>query len=263
MADNGIENIFDASLEHDESQERLPSARHLNQSSVHSTRSASYIPMKLLVKKNSKDGLLEKKTSFGNLTMSDKKHSAQSLGIKTGSSFVLNRAPVVKDSLKPSASQKSSKAKLSGFALLKVGASVIRKQIDENGSTWIEYQAADNGPVFYAQADGLSAGQWNRPPVFDLEDLSSTSMISVEPVDFNSLDEALLSRPSSRKELISAHNSFQSKGGSFQSKGSGSEPEKPAPSSTTTPAGLAAAASAISATKVWIKLAVLHSVLWF
>jgi hypothetical protein len=230
--DNGAENIFDASLEHEESQEHLTSARYLNQSSLHSarsTRSASYIPMKLLAKKGSKEGLLERKTSFGTL---EKKHSAQSLGIKTGSSFVLNRAPVVKDNLKPTTPNRSSKSsKISGFALLKVGATVVRKQIDENGSTWIEYQAANNGPIFYSQVDGLSAGQWNRPPVFDLEDMSSTSMVSVEPVDLNSLDEVLLSRPSSRKELTSASaaSSFKSKGGSFQSAGSAAQPGQQGP----------------------------------
>jgi hypothetical protein len=219
VLDNGVGNIFDASLEHDESQERMPTVGQLNQSSIHSTRStksASYIPMKLLAKKNSKDNMTESEKR----TM-EKKHSAQSLGIKTGSSFVLNRAPVVRDSLKPSSSSKSSKSnKLTGFALLKVGATILRKQIDENGSTWIEYQAAENGPVFYSQVDGLSAGQWNRPPIFDVEDMSSTSIVSVEPVDFAALDEALISRPSSRKDLTVGAGGGGSGGNSFQSKGS-------------------------------------------
>ena len=215
------ENLFDGSLENGGSQEPMGNHYQLNQSSVHSnrsTKSASFIPMRLLVKKNSSgDGMvMEKKTSFGNLTLSEKKHSAQSLGIKSGSSFVLNRAPVVNNSLKPATPSQSTKAKLGGFALLKAGASVLRTQIDENGSTWYEYQAAGNGPVFYVQEGGLSAGQWQRPAIFDLEEFSSASVVSVEPVDFGALDEALISRPSSKRELLSgvnsAANSFQSKG---------------------------------------------------
>lgn len=200
IAENGP---FDISLE--PSLDQVPYSNQLGQSSVHSTRStksASYIPMKLLVKKSSHEGLLEKKTSFGNLGMMEKKHSAQSLGIKSGSALLLNRTPVVKDSLKPQTPQ-SQKTKLSGFALLKVGASVVRKQVDENGSTWLEYQAADNGPVFYAEEGAESAGQWSRPHVFDLDDFSSTSIVSVEPVNFDHLDEALISRPSSRRDLHS------------------------------------------------------------
>jgi hypothetical protein len=218
LTDTGAENVFDVSLEHEGSQERVSNVNQLGQSSVHSarsTKSATFIPMRMLVKKNSGDGAMEKKTSFGNLNMLEKKHSAQSLGIKSGTSFLLNRTPVVMDTLKPSVPQPWTKGKLTGFALLKVGASVLRRQIDESGTTWLEYQAADNGPVFYAQVDGLSAGQWNRPAIFDLEELSSTSIISVEPVDFNSLDDALLSRPSSKRELIgttSAASSFNSKG---------------------------------------------------
>lgn len=203
VAETGAE-VFDLSLE--PSLDHIQNGNYLAQSSVHSTRStksASYIPMKLLVRKSSGEGLLEKKTSFGNLGGMEKKHSAQSLGIRNGSAFLLNRTPIVKNDLKPQTPQ-SGKSQLSGFALLKVGASVLRKQIDEHGSTWLEYQAADNGPVFYAEENNsTTAGQWNRPHVFDLDDFSSASIISVEPVDFNQLDEALVSRPSSRQNLHS------------------------------------------------------------
>lgn len=203
VAEGGAE-VFDLSLE--PSLEHVQNINQLAQSSVQSTRStksASYIPMKLLVRKSSGEGgLLEKKTSFGNLGGMEKKHSAQSLGIKNGSAFLLNRTPIVKNDLKPHTPQ-SGKSQLSGFALLKVGAAVLRKQIDEHGITWLEYQAADNGPVFYAEENGTNAGQWNRPHVFDLDDFSSASIISVEPVDFNQLDDALVSRPSSRKDLHS------------------------------------------------------------
>lgn len=202
LTEGGTDGIFDIS--HEPSVDQTPNANQLAQASIHSSRSTksqSYIPMRHLVKKGSKDGMLEKKTSFGSLAMSEKKHTAQSLGIKTGSSFLLNRTPVVRDSLKPATPSQSEKTKLSGFALLKVGASVIRRQIDETGTTWLEYQAADNGPVFYAQENGTLAGQWNRPTIFDLEDFSSASVVSVEPVDFGALDEALISRPSSRKDL--------------------------------------------------------------
>lgn len=208
LTEGGTDGIFDVSRE--ASVDQVHNSNQLAQASVHSsrsTKSASYIPMRHLVKKSSKDNMMEKKTSFGSLTMSEKKHTAQSLGIKTGSSFLLNRTPVVKDSLKPATpSQQSDKTKPSGFALLKVGAAVLRRQIDETGSTWLEYQAADNGPIFYAEEGGTSAGQWNRPTVFDLEDFSSASVISVEPVDFGALDDALISRPSSRKDLNSSSN---------------------------------------------------------
>lgn len=203
IAENGPEGLLSVSLE--ASVEHVPQVNQLGQTSVHSsrsTKSASYIPMKLLVKKNSHDHMMVKKTSFGSLGGMEKKHSAQSLGIKNGSSFLLNRTPVVKDSLKPQ-TPNSGKTKLSGFALLKVGASVLRQQIDEHGTVWLEYQAADNGPVFYAEESGDSAGQWTRPHVFDLDDFSSASIVSVEPVNFDSLDEALVSRPASRKDLNS------------------------------------------------------------
>lgn len=193
---------YDISLE--PSLDQVP-YNNLGQSSVHSTRStksASYIPMKLLVKKASREGLLEKKTSFGSVGIVEKKHSAQSLGMKNGSALLLNRTPVVNNSLKPQTPQ-SQKSTLTGFALLKVGASVLRKQIDEHGSTWLEYQAADDGPVFYAEEGGALAGQWNRPHVFDLDDFSSASIVSVEPVNFDHLDDALVSRPSSRRDLHS------------------------------------------------------------
>lgn len=206
--------------------------------------------MKLLVKKSSKEGMVEKKTSFGSLSGLEKKHSAQSLGIKSGASFVINRAPVVRDSLKPMTPNQSSKSsKLTGFAALKVGATIVRKQVDENGRTWIEYQAANNGPIFYSQVDGLSEGQWNRPPVFDLEDLSSTSIVSVEPVDLHSLDEALLSRSSSRKDVTggSAANSFQSRGSV------GSEKQ-----SATVPPSVGAPVTASTATKVGLLYLYLH-----
>ena len=228
---SGVDNnIFDGSLENDDNNERF---NQLTQASVHSarsTKSASFIPMKLLVRKTSNNSILsEKKTSFGNLNMLEKKHSAQSLGIKNGASFVLNRTPVVRDSLKPSTPQPQTHSRrVSGFARMKVGASVLRKQVDEAGVAWVEYQAADNGPVFYAPADIPSAGQWNRPHIFDLDDLGSTSVISVEPVDFNSLDEALISRPSSRKDLlgsITQENSLSS--GKIMLQTSKSEPAAP------------------------------------
>jgi hypothetical protein len=193
-----VYNNYDTPLGEDGATFEEPDSNVLAQSSVQSIKS-SFIPMKLLVRKPS-DGSLEKKTSFGNLNMLDKKHSAQNLGIKTGSSFVINRSAVVKDSLKP-AGQSSKSNKISGFALLKIGAAILRKQIDENGSTWVEYQAADNGPVFYAEEGSDVAGQWKRPAIFDLEEFSSQSVISVEAVDFNSLDQALISRPSSNASL--------------------------------------------------------------
>ncbi len=130
--------------------------------------SPSLVSMKKLTSKASMQSMVEKKTSVGNLTPLAKKASAANLGIKTGSAWIKSKAPEIKDSLKPTTgTPKVSKSSLSGFALLKVGAKVLDKQIDEDGAVWVQYQAVDKGPVFYAEEGAESAGQWHRPPIFE------------------------------------------------------------------------------------------------
>ena len=140
-----------------------------NESALHSDKpmSPSFVSMKKLTSKASLHSLIEKKTSVGTLTPLAKKDSALNLGIKTGSAWIKSKPPEIKDNLKPTVgTPKVSKSSLSGFALLKVGAKVLDKQFDEDGAVWIQYQAVDKGPVFYAQEGAESAGQWHRPPIY-------------------------------------------------------------------------------------------------
>ena len=56
------------------------------------------------------------------------------------------------------------------FERLKLGA--VKLRVVENqaeGGTWIEYQAINNGPVFYATF-GERGGQWEKPAVFEIAD---------------------------------------------------------------------------------------------
>ena len=129
--------------------------------------SPSLVSMKKLTSKASMKSLIEKKTSVGNLTLLAKKDSAANLGIKTGSAWIKSKPPEIKNDLKPAeGAPKLGKSSLSGFALLKIGAKVLDKQFDEDGALWIQYQAVDKGPVFYAEEGAESAGQWHRPPIF-------------------------------------------------------------------------------------------------
>lgn len=127
---------------------------------------AVMVAMKGLTKKASLQTLLEKKTSVGNLTPLAKKQSAAELGIKSGSAWIKSKPPEIKNDLKPTEGTPKSKSQLSGFALLKVGAKVLDKQIDDEGAVWVKYQAVDKGPVFYAQEGSTSAGQWHKPPIY-------------------------------------------------------------------------------------------------
>ncbi len=140
-----------------------------SETALHSDKpmSPSFVSMKKLTSKASLHSLIEKKTSVGTLTPLAKKDSALNLGIKTGSAWIKSKPPEIKDDLKPTAgTPKVGKSSLSGFALLKVGAKVLDKQIDEDGAVWIQYQAVDKGPVFYAEEGAESAGQWHRPPIY-------------------------------------------------------------------------------------------------
>jgi hypothetical protein len=123
--------------------------------------------MKGLTKKASLQSMIEKKTSVGNLTPLAKKQSAASLGIKTGTAWIKSKPPEIRDALKPTVgTPKVGASSLSGFALLKVGAKVLDKQIDEDGVTWVMYQAVDKGPIFYAKEGVESSGQWSKPPIY-------------------------------------------------------------------------------------------------
>jgi hypothetical protein len=123
--------------------------------------------MRGLTKKASLQSLIEKKTSVGNLTPLARKESAKSLGIKTGTAWIKSKPPEIKDALKPTVgTPKVGPSQLSGFALLKVGAKVLDKQIDEEGDTWVKYQAVDKGPIFYAKEGSHIAGQWHKPAIY-------------------------------------------------------------------------------------------------
>lgn len=144
-----------------------PTASVPNAAAEDTPLSPSLVSMKKLTSKASMKSLVEKKTSVGNLTLLAKKDSAANLGIKTGSAWIKSKPPEVKNDLKPAeGAPKLGKSSLSGFALLKIGAKVLDKQFDEDGAVWIQYQAVDKGPVFYAEEGAESAGQWHRPPIF-------------------------------------------------------------------------------------------------
>lgn len=131
------------------------------------TASEEPVLMKGLTKKASLQSMVEKKTSVGNLTPLAKKESAKNLGIRTGTAWIKSKPPEIKDALKPTVgAPKLGASQLSGFALLKVGAKVLDKQIDEEGETWVKYQAVDKGPVFYAREGADVAGQWDKPPIY-------------------------------------------------------------------------------------------------
>lgn len=144
-----------------------PTASFPNAAAEDTPMSPSLVSMKKLTSKASMKSLIEKKTSVGNLTLLAKKDSAANLGIKTGSAWIKSKPPEIKNDLKPAeGAPKLGKSSLSGFALLKIGAKVLDKQFDEDGAVWIQYQAVDKGPVFYAEEGAQSAGQWHRPPIF-------------------------------------------------------------------------------------------------
>ena len=166
-------------------------------------------------------GMKDRKTSYGSLSSSfllEKKYSSVSLGIRPISSWVLNKAPTVSNALKPK-DPKPEHTESSGFAALKTNSIARRTETDADGHVWVEYETNDTGSVFYYQQDStVIHGQWQRPDgLFDGEDdliddeLSSSqggSYISVEAVDFTSLDEALISRPFNRSFKGSSLESF-------------------------------------------------------
>lgn len=101
-------------------------------------------------------------------------------GGKTQLSFVLNNKKSfrVDDSLKPTTpSVKKSK---NGFEILKVLSSVLRSGMDEFGEIWLEYQSADDGPLFYARK-GVEGGQWRIPATFNSIDLENSQELDVAP----------------------------------------------------------------------------------
>ena len=115
-------------------------------------------------------GLVSVQGSFVKLHSSamEKKHSAVDLGIKSGSSFILAKGPTVNTELQPSTPvpPRTTRGSNSGFQLLLTGATELRRQADaDSGVEWAEYQAVNNGPVFYVQLE-IGKGQWARPAVF-------------------------------------------------------------------------------------------------
>lgn len=62
------------------------------------------------------------------------------------------------------------------FDQMKVGAKIKRKQIDyadAKNEIWLEWQAPNNGPTFYAK-DGAEGGQWKKPKIFEILDSVQT-----------------------------------------------------------------------------------------
>ncbi len=98
-------------------------------------------------------------------------HGKSMRKLKSQLSFTLKKVPSVNNNLKPKTPLKS-KGK-NGFQMLKEGAKLLRQATDSEGTTWIEFQSADEGPIFYASKDSES-GQWTKPPVFAKADAMPT-----------------------------------------------------------------------------------------
>jgi hypothetical protein len=108
-------------------------------------------------------------------------------------SFSIKKSPSVDNSLKPKTPSPLKRKSKNGFQMLKEGASILSKGRDESHQVWIEYQTADEGPIFYAIED-KDGGQWNRPATYHTiggtDDASSVGDHSVELVD--NLSDGLL-----------------------------------------------------------------------
>lgn len=122
-----------------------------------------------LASKASFSSMANLETSLG--SSRDLKHavSFSNREMKQTMSFSSGKAPQVDNSRKP-ASPIKRKSK-SGFQMLKEGATVMREATDENGEVWLEFQSADEGPIFYAVKDSVN-GQWSKPLVFNVMDAS-------------------------------------------------------------------------------------------
>jgi len=93
--------------------------------------------------------------------------------LKSQLSFTLKKVASVNNMLKPKTPLKS-KGK-NGFQMLKEGAAVLRQAVDStDGLIWIEYQSADEGPIFYSSKNS-DTGQWTKPPVFSKADIAPTT----------------------------------------------------------------------------------------
>jgi hypothetical protein len=133
-------------------------------------------------------------------------------------SFSMKKStPTVNSALKPRSPSPLKRKSVNGFQMLKEGAKLLRKGKDEFEQVWVEYQTADDGPIFYS-VDGVEGGQWNRPEVFTVihhhhhhnDDGSSVEDHSVEIVD--NLSEGLLTikTPVNKNQTSSKNNSMQS-----------------------------------------------------
>jgi hypothetical protein len=134
-------------------------------------------------------------------------------------SFSIKKStPTVNSALKPRSPSPLKRKSVNGFQMLKEGAKLLRKGKDEFEQIWVEYQTADDGPIFYS-VDGAEGGQWNRPEVFTVihhhhhhhnDDGSSVEDHSVEIVD--NLSEGLLTikTPVNKNQPSSKNNSMQS-----------------------------------------------------
>lgn len=127
----------------------------------------------------------------------DSINTSRSKKLKSRLSFSLKKVPSVNNNLKPTTPSPLKRKSKNGFQMLKEGARVLQRGRDELGQTWVEYQTADDGPIFYS-IEGADGGQWNRPNVFEPirevqrggDDGSSVGDHDVEVVD--NLSEGLL-----------------------------------------------------------------------
>lgn len=99
------------------------------------------------------------------------------------------KKPNVDHALKPKSPMKARSK--SGFQMLKEGATVLREATDDNGDVWVEYQSADDGPIFYA-IKGTTAGQWTKPTAFVSLDIpTSTSSRKVTDMETSMSDASM------------------------------------------------------------------------
>eukprot|EP00981_Chlorochromonas_danica_P002915 scaffold598_cov183-Ochromonas_danica.AAC.5 len=153
--------------------------------SIRSARSVGlHSPQKQLHKLSSKASF----SSLANLESSlDSKEgklmpmlSVSSKELKSVKSFSSGKQPNVSNDLKPKSPLKRQSK--SGFQMLKEGAVILREATDSDGTIWLEYQSADDGPIFYAAKDS-TVGQWGKPSVF--VSLDSSAPVVLTPASKN------------------------------------------------------------------------------
>lgn len=176
---------------------KSPGIRHtgssMKQASFRSVRSARSLGL-LVPPPINTSTTLKAEVSFD---PEDSMNTSQSKKLKSRLSFSLKKVPSVNNNLKPTTPSPLKRKSKNGFQMLKEGARVLQRGKDELGQTWVEYQTADDGPIFYS-IEGADGGQWNRPNAFEPirevqrggDDGSSVGDHDVEVID--NLSEGLL-----------------------------------------------------------------------